>query len=134
LTSCSIIAEELEKYENIDYTIPYCYHTNMVKARKIAEQFSLWQDIVLYPGDCLNLLQDIPDESLTLVVTSPPYNIGKEYEKKLKLETYLRQQAAVIRDGVRDVFLHKVAFVGRLETMLIMGLYTSGHCALSHLY
>jgi len=56
---------------------------------------------VLYPGDCLELLRAIPDGSLTLVVTSPPYNIGKEYEKRLKLETYLEQQAAVIRECVR---------------------------------
>jgi len=56
---------------------------------------------VLYPGDCLKLLAAIPDESLSLVITSPPYNIGKEYEKKLKLETYIEQQAAVIRECVR---------------------------------
>ena len=59
------------------------------------------EDIVLYSGDCLELLRAIPDESLTLVVTSPPYNIGKEYEKRLELETYLEQQAAVIRECVR---------------------------------
>lgn len=81
---------------------PICYHKNMLKLRKITDKFSLPEDIVLYPGDCLNLLKTIPDESLTLVVTSPPYNIGKEYEtKKLKLETYLKQQAEVIRECVR---------------------------------
>lgn len=73
----------------------------MFKIRKIAEEFLLSEDIVLYPGDCLELLKTIPDESLTLVITSPPYNIGKEYEKKLKLETYINQQAVVIRECVR---------------------------------
>jgi len=91
----------MKKCERIDYKIPYCYHTSMLKTRKIAEEFSLSEDIVLYPGDCLNVLQKIPDESLTLIVTSPPYNIGKEYEKKLKLETYLKQQAAVIHECIR---------------------------------
>ncbi|PIY24443.1 MAG: site-specific DNA-methyltransferase [Deltaproteobacteria bacterium CG_4_10_14_3_um_filter_51_14] len=67
----------------------------------IEEHFSPSKQIVLYPGDCLDLLRSIPDESLTLVITSPPYNIGKEYEKKLKLESYLDQQAAVIRECVR---------------------------------
>jgi adenine-specific DNA-methyltransferase len=43
----------------------------------------------------------MPDESLQLVVTSPPYNIGKEYERRLKLEVYLEQQAEVIRECVR---------------------------------
>lgn len=32
-------------------------------------------------GDCQELLKSIPDESVTLVVTSPPYNIGKPYGK-----------------------------------------------------
>lgn len=30
-------------------------------------------------GDCRELLKEIPDESVRLVVTSPPYNIGKPY-------------------------------------------------------
>lgn len=59
------------------------------------------QEIVLYPGDCLKLLKNIPDSSLKLVVTSPPYNIGKEYEKRLKLESYIEQQSEVIRECVR---------------------------------
>ena len=73
----------------------------MFDKRKIQDSFSLKEDIVLYSGDCLELLKTIPDESLKLVVTSPPYNIGKEYEKRLKLERYLDQQAAVIRECVR---------------------------------
>ena len=73
----------------------------MFDKRKITDTFSLSEDIVLYPGDCLELLRTIPDESLGLVVTSPPYNIGKEYEKRLKLESYLDQQAAVIQECVR---------------------------------
>jgi len=73
----------------------------MLNLRKITDNFSPSENIVLYPGDCLNLLKTIPDELLTLVITSPPYNIGKEYEKKLKLEKYLEQQAAVIRECVR---------------------------------
>lgn len=73
----------------------------MFDTREIASEFSLSRDVVLFPGDCLDLLRTIPDEALTLVITSPPYNIGKEYEKKLKLESYLAQQAAVIRECVR---------------------------------
>jgi len=73
----------------------------MFDKRRIVDTFSLKEDIVLYPGHCLELLKTIPNESLKLVVTSPPYNIGKEYEKRLKLERYLDQQAAVIRECVR---------------------------------
>jgi adenine-specific DNA-methyltransferase len=58
---------------------------------------------VVYPGDCLELLKVIPDESIQLVVTSPPYNIGKEYEKKLHLDVYLDQQEEVIAECVRTL-------------------------------
>lgn len=75
----------------------------MFDKRHIAENFSNSEQIVVYHGDCLKLLSTIPDESLQLIVTSPPYNIGKEYEKRLKLETYLEQQAAVIRECVRSL-------------------------------
>jgi adenine-specific DNA-methyltransferase len=69
----------------------------------IAEEFDSSESIVVYPGDCLDLLKSIPDESLQLVVTSPPYNIGKEYEKKLDLDIYLQQQAQLIAECVRSL-------------------------------
>ncbi len=71
--------------------------------RKIAfpEKFASGERIVIHPGNCLDLLRDIPNGSLQLIVTSPPYNIGKEYEKKLHLKNYLEQQAAVIAECVR---------------------------------
>jgi len=31
-------------------------------------------------GDCLEVMKDIPDESINLIVTSPPYNIGINYD------------------------------------------------------
>lgn len=71
------------------------------KKLSIAEKFNSSDHIVVYPGDCLELLKSIPDESIQLVVTSPPYNIGKEYEKRLKLDRYLEQQEAVIRECAR---------------------------------
>jgi len=67
----------------------------------IADKFTPSESVVVYPGDCLDLLRNIPDESLQLVVTSPPYNIGKEYEKHLKLSQYLEQQSKVINECVR---------------------------------
>jgi len=69
--------------------------------RNISERFDPSESIVVYPGDCLELLKSIPDETLGLIVTSPPYNIGKEYETKLDLDLYLRQQARVIAECVR---------------------------------
>lgn len=73
---------------------------------EISEKFDPQKKFVLYQGDCLKLLKGIPDESLQLIVTSPPYNIGKEYERKLKLSQYIEQQASVIKDCVRALSLH----------------------------
>src|SRR3990172_1846763 len=73
----------------------------MLGRQKIANKFDPSEHIVVYPGDCLDLLRTIPSNSLQLVVTSPPYNIGKEYERKLKLGTYLEQQALVIQESFR---------------------------------
>lgn len=68
---------------------------------KMSNTFSRNKRVVLFPGDCLECLKQIPNESIQLIVTSPPYNIGKEYEKKLRLESYLVQQTDVIRECVR---------------------------------
>lgn len=73
----------------------------MFEKTKIATDFHIKERIVVYLGDCLDLLKQIPDNSLQLIVTSPPYNIGKEYEQKLKLDLYVEQQAMVIRECER---------------------------------
>jgi adenine-specific DNA-methyltransferase len=68
---------------------------------KVSSSFNLDEELVLFGGDCRGLLASIPDEAIQLVVTSPPYNLGKEYEKRLKLEEYLAQQEEVISECVR---------------------------------
>lgn len=68
---------------------------------EIASHFDIRNTITLYMGDCLDFLQEIPDKSAALVVTSPPYNIGKEYEKKTSLASYLAWQENVIKECYR---------------------------------
>lgn len=67
----------------------------------ISTQFDNEARAVVYGGDCLALLRDIPDESVQLVITSPPYNIGKPYETKMSLKDYVAQQQTVIESCVR---------------------------------
>ncbi len=43
----------------------------------------------------------LPDESMNLIVTSPPYNLGKVYEGKTSLARYLDTQTQVIEECVR---------------------------------
>jgi adenine-specific DNA-methyltransferase len=44
---------------------------------------------LIYQGDCLELLKRLDDAVLPLTVTSPPYNIGKEYESIQEVDDYL---------------------------------------------
>jgi len=51
-------------------------------------------------GDAREVLKKIPDQSVHLVVTSPPYNVGKEYDEDLTLEEYLD----FIEDVMKEVY------------------------------
>lgn len=73
------------------------------KKPEISEKFDEDSNIILYCGDTMNLLRQIPDETARLVVTSPPYNIGKPYEQKINLDEYVSQQEMVIKESVRIV-------------------------------
>jgi adenine-specific DNA-methyltransferase len=55
----------------------------------------------LYHGDCRDLLHALPQACVQLVITSPPYNIGKDYEDALTLEEYVAFQTEVIEQCVR---------------------------------
>lgn len=53
--------------------------------------------VTLYNGNCIDLLRNIPDQSVNLTITSPPYCMGKAYEdpqddintfKKLHLDIF----------------------------------------------
>ena len=51
----------------------------------VADTYEPNVDVVLFDGDCGEFLKDIPSNSVDLIITSPPYNIGKKYEKKNNL-------------------------------------------------
>lgn len=39
-------------------------------------------------GDCLEVMKTIPDNTIDLIITSPPYNIGKMHSNKTQYGTY----------------------------------------------
>jgi len=45
--------------------------------------------VAIYCQDCLKGMQKLPDNLVNLTVTSPPYNIGKEYESFITTEDYI---------------------------------------------
>ncbi len=55
---------------------------------------------VLFHGDNLDFLRGLTAESVQLVVTSPPYNLGKSYERRSSLDDYLDAQSDVIAECV----------------------------------
>ena len=42
------------------------------------------ENVKLFQGDCLELMKDIPDESIDLTVTSPPYDNLRTYNENIK--------------------------------------------------
>jgi len=66
------------------------------KACAVNAEFAPENEVTLYHGSCVDLLASMPRGAARLVITSPPYNIGKSYEKRTDLEDYLAQQREVI--------------------------------------
>ncbi len=52
-------------------------------------------------GDSQKILKKMENEKFDLIITSPPYNIGKEYETKTSIEEYLSTQKGIIKELVR---------------------------------
>jgi adenine-specific DNA-methyltransferase len=69
----------------------------------IATRWSDDAEVVLFPGDTRALLRSMPDACAQLVVTSPPYNLDKAYERgrRRSLDDWLAEQATVIAECVR---------------------------------
>ena len=65
-----------------------------------APQLTLGESVVVCQ-DNLKFMSALPDASMKLIVTSPPYNIGKSYEKRSSLDDYLASQTRVIAECVR---------------------------------
>lgn len=52
-------------------------------------------------GDSLETLKTLETGKYKLILTSPPYNVGKEYETKKSIEVYLEKQSGVIEELMR---------------------------------
>lgn len=64
----------------------------------LRNRFDHTADASIFSSDCLDMLKSLPQNSVQLIVTSPPYNIGKEYEKKTGLDQYVAFQRDVIAE------------------------------------
>lgn len=75
----------------------------MFEKHSISEKFDEKEHIVVVEDDTLIALRKLPESKFKLAVSSPPYNIGKEYEKQIKLQHYIDWQAEVIKELARIV-------------------------------
>lgn len=59
------------------------------------------KDATIVCQDNIAFMRTLDDESMNLIVTSPPYNLGKEYESKQPLAAYIDNQRETICEAVR---------------------------------
>ena len=86
-------------------------------------------------------MDEIPDNSIHLMITSPPYNVGKEYDNDLTLDEYLELLTSVFSQTYKKLVTGgraciNIANIGRkpyiplhamvIETMLDLGFLMRG--------
>ena len=79
------------------------------------------ENIKIYNADCLEVMKDMPDKSVDLVVTSPPYNKGYydkhkppktdiwkqrnicygDFKDNLEPKEYIKQQTQVLKEATK---------------------------------
>ncbi|HRN49058.1 MAG TPA: site-specific DNA-methyltransferase [Niabella sp.] len=75
----------------------------MIVEEPLFDYFSPGTDYEIKKGDCLNYLKKVEDSKFDLILTSPPYNVGKSYETKTSIEKYLETQEEIISELVRTL-------------------------------
>lgn len=73
----------------------------LFKGPEALNDFEPDASLVLKCGDTLEFLRSLPTRTIKLIITSPPYNLGKQYERRTAMETYLKFQDQVIIELVR---------------------------------
>jgi len=78
--------------------------TNLFNERiQIADTFSENERLVTICDDALECAKSLPTNFFSLIITSPPYNLGKEYEQRASLREYLAQQKPLIKELIRSL-------------------------------
>src|SRR5258708_24706323 len=67
----------------------------------IADTYSDDNTITLHNGDSRTFLKTVSDGAISLVITSPPYNIVKSYLRRQDIAAYLAEQEEAISELVR---------------------------------
>lgn len=73
----------------------------MPERQGISDTFNAASAAVISCGDNLDFLPTLPEGVVDLVVTSPPYNLGKVYERRSPIDEYLNDQRTTIAQCLR---------------------------------
>jgi len=58
-------------------------------AKLLGQPYCRGENYAVFCVECLSAMRTLPDSIVDLTLTSPPYNIGKEYERPLPVEEYV---------------------------------------------
>jgi len=70
----------------------------LAKSLEVHSLFSPDHVVVLHHGDTSAFLKSIPSNAIKLIISSPPYNLGKQYETRIELQSYLKNQEPIIHE------------------------------------
>ena len=65
---------------------------------KKSYKFDKKSDVTFLQGDCIESIKSIPSGSINLIISSPPYNLNKEYEEKKAFEVYLEEMRPLLKE------------------------------------
>ena len=67
----------------------------------IQDSYSEEAELVLAHGDSEKVLRTVPDNTVKLIISSPPYNLGKVYETATELEEYFEVLDPIVKQLIR---------------------------------
>ena len=110
------------------------HNSSAYYSRKLVGDIEISEDSVVVRSSCRNevfcksseLMDELPSNSVALMITSPPYNVGKEYDVDLSLREYL--------DLLRNVFeeTYRVLEPGGRACINVANLGRKPYIPLSH--
>ena len=142
-TTSSFGTGKRESHDSSAFYNRQLYSTVFAEAASKAEMAKIlvpeagpWADQVYCASS--EKMEAIPDNSIGLAFTSPPYNVGKDYDDDMSLEAYLeliqnvgREVNRVLRPGGRYVI--NVANLGRKPYIPIHAFFWDIHTSLGFL-
>jgi ParB/RepB/Spo0J family partition protein len=72
----------------------------------------------LFNGSCLELIDSLPNSSISALITDPPYGIDLKNIKKVSADSQAAHQAGTYDDGVEEYFVMMHALIAKLDRVM----------------